>query len=250
MRVLKPLLGIRGWFPLIALLLAWQLLGDPKSVSFPRPSTWWRGIDRMYENGTLMRSLEVTLQTFALSLVLAIVLGTLLGYAIGAVARVDRALSPVLDFLRTLPAPAVVPVAALLLGPTLRASVAIVVFAIVWPIMLNVVASTRAIPRTRLDAARTLGLSNGERLLRVVLPSLVPGIILGARIAISVSLVVTLLVDMIGHGAGVGRLLLERQTRFDTQAVWGLLALIGLAGFVLNGTLDAIARRLPWNTEQ
>ena len=249
-RILRPLHGVRGWVPLIVLLLIWQFLGDPASVSFPRPTTWLTGIRRLHENGSLIESLQETLVTFAFSMVVAIVMGTVMGYTIGAVTRIDRAFSPLLDFFRTLPAPAVVPVAALVLGPTLRASVAIVAFAIVWPILLNVVAATRSIPATRLDAARTLGLSRWYRLTRVVLPSLVPGAIMGIRIAVSVSLVVTLLVDMIGHGSGLGRLLLERQTRFDTQAVWGLIAIIGTAGYVINAALELIARHLPWSGER
>lgn len=241
--------GLRGWVPLAVLLLAWQFLGDPHSVPFPRPRTWLSGLDRLYDSGQLVRSAKVTLQTFVASIVLATILGAALGYLIGTVTRADRALTPVLDFFRTLPAPAVVPVAALLLGPTLRASIAIVVFAIVWPILLNTVAATRGIPPTRHDAARTLGLGSWGRLSRVIVPSLVPGILMGVRIAVSVSLVVTLLVDTIGHGAGLGRLLLDRQARFDTQAVWGLLALIGVMGYLFNAALNLLARRLPWSTE-
>jgi sulfonate transport system permease protein len=237
--------GLKGWVPLIALLGAWQVLGDPASVAFPRPSTWYRGVVRLYESGALIPGLQTTLYTFATSLLIATVLGTCLGYVLGSSARVDRALSPLMDFFRTLPPPAIVPVTVLLLGPTVRASVTIVVVAIIWPILLNVAASTRGIPPVRLETARTLGLSARDRLMRVVLPSLMPGLLLGLRIAVSISLIVTLLVDIIGHGAGLGRLLVERQQRFDTEAVWGLLAIIGVLGYCLNCALAWVGRRLP-----
>jgi ABC-type nitrate/sulfonate/bicarbonate transport system permease component len=166
--------------------------------------------------------------------VLATFVGALLGMLMGASARVDRALSPIMDFFRSLPPPAIVPVVGLILGLTPLSNVVIVVIAVVWPILLNTVTGMRSVPRVRLEMARTLGLSPSERLFKVVVPSVAPSVMVGVRIAASSALIVTLLVDMLGTGDGLGRQLVLSQSRFQGGAVWGLLLVTGLLGYLLN----------------
>lgn len=235
--------GLRGLLPLVVLLGLWQLTGSETSVSFPTPNTWLRALRDMYEAGVLGPAVGTTLETFAYSLVIATILGVLLGMIIGSSRLVDRALTPIMDFFRSLPPPAVIPVAGLILGVSQTMSITVVVISIIWPILLNTVAAMRAVPRVRLEMSRTLGVSRAERLLKVVVPSLLPGITVGVRIAVSISLIVTLVVDILGSGGGIGLLLTSRQQTFDAPAVWGLLLLIGIFGFALNA-LIGLAERL------
>lgn len=237
---------LRGLLPVAVAMVLWELLVS-ESVFFPPPSQWFEALREMYSDGVLIRPLLVTLQTFAVSLLIATVAGTVLGMLIGVNVYVDRALSPILDFFRSLPPPAIVPLATLLLGITLKASTVIVVLAVVWPILLNVVTATRALPTVRTEMARAIGLSRLERLLKVFIPSIVPGIFIGVRVAVSISLVVTLLVDILGSAEGAGRLLVQRQQLFDSPAVWGLLLVIGIFGYLLNVLLGLIEDRMLRN---
>lgn len=239
--------AILGLVPLAVGIAAWQLFGDPLSTSFPPPSEWITAIRVMYEEGVLMPAVGRTLLTFFLSLLVATVLGAALGAVIGASARVDRALTPLMDIFRALPPPAIVPVAGLVLGATLQMGVTVVVLAIIWPILLNTASAMRAIPPVRREMARALGLGPAASLWKVVLPSLLPGIGLGVKLAVSISLIVTLLVDILGSGEGVGLLILERQQTFDAAGVWGLLAIIGVFGYVINAVVSAGEARLLRN---
>ncbi|HKZ15640.1 MAG TPA: ABC transporter permease subunit [Solirubrobacterales bacterium] len=238
---------LKGLIPLMILLVIWQLAGSDSSLSFPPPSSWIDSLRELADHGSLGPALRTTLVTFALSLVIATVIGAAVGMAIGASRRVDRALTPTLDFFRSLPPPAVVPVAALILGISLRMSVTVVVIAIVWPILLNTAGAMRDIPAVRIEMSRTLGLGRFERIIKVVIPSLLPAIMVGVRVAVSISLVVTLLVEIIGSSDGVGQLLAERQQSFDAAAVWGLLLLIGVLGFAINALIAAAEQRLLRN---
>jgi sulfonate transport system permease protein len=226
--------SVFGLLPLLIVLAIWQVVGSDSALSFPRPSAWWTSIKEMYEQGVLMPAIWRTLGTFALSLVIATILGAIVGMAIGASRTVDRAMSPLLDFFRALPPPAIVPVGALLLGATFQMGVTVAVVAIIWPILLNTAAAMRGIPLVRREMARSIGLTRAERLFKVTIPSLGPFVALGVRVAVSIALIVTLLVDILGSGEGLGRLIAVRQESFDAAAVWGLLLIIGLFGYVLN----------------
>jgi len=234
LRVPRWTFAITGLLPLVAVLLVWQATGPERSISYPRPTAWLAGLQDMLLNGTLLSALGTTLLTFTVALILAIPIGGCIGMLMGASDRVDRALTPIMDFFRSLPPPAIVPVLGLILGLTPLTNVMIVVVAVVWPILLNTATGMRSVPRVRLEMARTLALSPSERLLKIVVPSVAPSVMVGVRIAASSALIVTLLIDMLGTGDGLGRQLALSQQRFQAGAVWGLLLLTGLLGYLLN----------------
>lgn len=231
-----------GLVPVAAFLTIWELRSTDEGISFPQPSSWWDAGNEMWLTGALGPALRSTLSTFALSMVVATVLGVGVGIVIGSAPRVERALTPLIDFFRTLPPPVIVPVLTLLLGIALKASVVIVVLAVIWPILLNTIASVHEMPVTRREISPVLGLGRVETLFKVTLPSLLPGIVVGLRTALSMGLVVTLLVDMIGSGEGVGRLLVIQQQTFAASSVWALLFVVGVIGYVLNLGVQGGAR--------
>ena len=157
---------------------------------------------------------------------------SLVGVAIGASHRIDRTLTPSIDFLAAVPGAAVVPVVVLLLGPNQLSGVVVVALIVSWPILLATAMSMRTVPAVRLEMSRTLGLTLLQRWGKVIVPSLTPGVILGVRVASAMALIVTLLVDIFGVGAGVGRLLVESQQRFEAATAWGLLAMVGTFGYL------------------
>lgn len=231
---------LRGLLPLALLLGLWQLLGSESSPYFPPPSTWVRGLRTLWENGTLGPAARETLVTFALSLVAATVLGSVLGIVVGASRRVDRALGPSLEFARAMPPSAMVPIAALLIGYDETMKVAVVTFAAVWSILLNTRAGVRALDPVLLDTARSLHLNLFDRLRKCIVPALMPAILLGVRVAAPVSLVITLLVEILTRVGGLGGLIALSQRNFLSAQVYGLILVAGLFSFVLNGLVAAL----------
>ncbi len=237
---------LRGLIPLALLLVGWQLLTrDP--LRFPPPSRWFESLGQLAEAGVLLPALGHSLVTFVLGLGIAIVVGVSLGLVIGSLPRVDRAVSPLFDFLRGLPVPVLVPVTILLLGVGLGSSVFIVAFAIVWPILLNTALARRTVSSVRMDTARMLKFGRAAILTKIVLPSVFPASMVGVRIAASLGVITTLVVEMISGGRGAGFLLLERQARFDSPGMWGVLLIIGVFGFLMNLGLGLIERRVLRN---
>ncbi|MDT2004432.1 ABC transporter permease subunit [Rhodococcus opacus] len=165
---------LRGLVPLATLLIVWQLVASDDSLSFPPPDEWLGAIARMYDEGVLLPAIGQTLTTFVVALALAALIGAIVGIAIGASPRIDRTLSPTVDFLAAVPGATFVPVAVLILGTSLVSGVAVVALVVSWPILLNTATAMRAVPAVRLDMSRTLGLSTGERWRKVILPTLAP----------------------------------------------------------------------------
>lgn len=230
---------LRGLGPLLLALVAWQLIVHGQSAYFPRPSLWWQGIEHEWQSGALKPAIEATLQSFLLALVIATVLGTLLGILIGRSRPLDRALGPFLEFCRFLPAAAVVPIAVLAAGYTEKMKVFVVVFAAIWPILLQVRSSVRTQSPLLLDVARSLHLGYLRTVRQVMLPSLVPAIMLGLRVAAPIVLIVVLLVEIVTQVPGVGSLISTAQRTFDAATAYGLLAIVGVIGIAVNTLLAA-----------
>jgi sulfonate transport system permease protein len=224
---------LRGLLPLLLLLGVWQLVGDPNSFDYPPPSTWIEALGELLSEGELIPALLATMRTFAASLAIATVVGAALGAAIGASSRVEAALSPILEFLRALPPPAIVPLAVLLLGINSGTAIVIVAFASIWPVLLATAAAMRAISPIRLESARTLQLGWLDRIRKVILPSLAPGIALGFRVTAPITLIVTLLAEILASINGLGSLLIAGQRGFDTSQVFAILLVVGVLGLVV-----------------
>jgi sulfonate transport system permease protein len=240
--ITQPASRLRGLLPVAAGLVIWQTLGTSDSLFFPQPTEWFTAIRRLSDSGVLMPAVTQTLSTYVLGLALAILIGGFGGVAIGASHRIDRALIPSVSFLAAIPGAAVVPVAALLLGPNQLSGVVVVALIVSWPILLASAMAMRTVPAVRIEMSRTLGLTPLRRWGKVILPSVTPGVMLGVRVASATALIVTLLVDIFGTGAGLGRLLVESQQRFESATAWGLLLMIGAFGYLTSAFFAAISR--------
>jgi ABC-type nitrate/sulfonate/bicarbonate transport system permease component len=223
-----------GLIPLAGALAVWQLLQAGNSPYFPPPSAWWRGIVELATGGRLVSATLATAQTIVVALVLATAIGVALGTLIGTSRAASRALGPLLEFCRAMPPPAIVPLAILFLGYDERMKLSIVTFSAIWPILLNTSSAIGHIHPLLFDVARSFRLSRSERLRLVVIPSVVPAILVGIRVALPLTIVLTLLVEILTSIEGLGSLMISAQRNFQSGQVYGLLALVGLFGLLLN----------------
>jgi ABC-type nitrate/sulfonate/bicarbonate transport system permease component len=233
-RVTRHIPPLRGLLPLIVGLVGWQLFGSDTSAYFPRPSEWWAALQDLADDGVLWPSIRATLETFALALVVATALGAAVGAIVGRWRAVNRALGPILDYCRFMPSAAVVPVAVLAAGYTEQMKIIVVVFAAMWPIVLQVRSDMLHRSVVLREVALSLHLSRLARFRKLLVPSLIPGILLGVRIAAPSVLIVVLLVEIITQVPGVGGAIAEAQGRFDVAAVYGLVAIGGVLGLFVN----------------
>jgi ABC-type nitrate/sulfonate/bicarbonate transport system permease component len=237
--VVRHIPPLRGLLPLVLGLGVWQLVGSGGSAYFPPPSEWWPPLHKLWDEGVLGPSIVATLKTFALSLVVATLVGTLIGAVVGRWRWLNRALGPILDYCRFMPAAAVVPIAVLIAGYTEKMKVFVVVFAAIWPIVLQVRSDMLHRSPVLREVTLSLQLSRLDRFRKVLVPSLIPGILLGVRIAAPSVLIVVLLVEIVTQVQGVGGAIADAQNRFETAAVYGLVAIGGILGLLVN-TLVAL----------
>lgn len=203
------------------------------------PETWLGG--RMVDD--VLPSLLRLAAGFALSLVIGVGLGVVIG-----VNRTLRALTePVLEFLRAIPPPALVPVFILVAGIDNLMKVLVIVSGCVWPVLLNTVAGVRAADEVLADTCRVYRITGTLRLRHFLLRSASPQIVAGARQALSIGLILMVISELKAASQGVGFTVRQFQTGFQIPEMWSGVLLLGIIGVVLSILFRLAERRvLGW----
>ncbi|WP_157944063.1 ABC transporter permease [Blastococcus atacamensis] len=243
-------LGLAGVVGVIALLELVVRTGLLPETWFPPPSQIFPAFAGLVADGELFGPVGQTLQGWVLGILAAAVVALPLGIAIGSVELAHRLTRFLLEFLRPIPPVALIPAAVLIFGSNLDMKVFLIAFGVFWPILLQTVYGIHDTDPTLRDTARSYGLPRHARLLRIVLPSALPYIATGLRIASAIGLILAITAELVVGTPGIGVSITDAQSAGDAQDVmyaWILAA--GLLGFLLNGSLQAVERRiLHWHT--
>jgi ABC-type nitrate/sulfonate/bicarbonate transport system permease component len=240
--VLVPLAGIG----------AWQLLVSTGALRYdylPAPVEVGDSLVALAVSGELAADLAHTLTIVALAAALALALGGTLGFAIGALPLVRTWLMASVDFLRTIPAVALLPVALLSFGSGRGTELILATWAAHWPVLVNTAGAVATVPARLRDVARTLRFTRARTVGTIVLPAVLPAWLAGARVAAMVALLVTVVAEMIMTPEGLGGGLVQSMQALDPARMWAYALICGVVGALLNATLRRAVRiGLPGST--
>jgi ABC-type nitrate/sulfonate/bicarbonate transport system permease component len=191
----------------------------------------------------VLPSLSRLARGYAASLVLGIGLGVL----VGSSPPLRALLEPVLEFLRAIPPPVLIPLIGLFAGIGDARRVVIIVAGCLWPILLNTVEGVRAVDEVLSDTCRSYRIRGLARLRHLVLRSASPQIMTGARQALAIGIILMVISELQRTGSGIGHTVEQFQTSFRYPQMWSGVLLLGLLGVVLSLLFRlADARVLHW----
>lgn len=177
----------------------------------------------------------------------ATVLGISLGIALATLPRIARAVHPVLEFLRAMPPPVLVPFALTLFGIANSGKIFIIVATAIWPILLNTTDGVRSVDPLVLDTSQVYRLNGWRRIWSVLLPAASPQILTGMRTATSITIIVTIVSELVGSFDGIGYQLLRAQRTYGMVEMWSGVIILGLAGYLISVIFMVIDHKmLSW----
>ncbi len=194
--------------------------------------------------GELLGFMGDTVLRMLLGWLLASLIGVALGALIGASDTARSWIAPTLEFIRPLPASAVMPLAISLLGLSSGMVLAVVAFGAMWPVLLATVHGVASVHLRLREVAHALQLSRSAFVLKIGLPNALPDILAGMRLSITVSLIVAVVGEMIASQSGLGQAILLAARSFRASELFAGIALLGLIGFLSNALLALAERRL------
>jgi NitT/TauT family transport system permease protein len=232
----------------------WSALAYSGAVSplfLPEPHavvvSFWRGLS----TAAIFRDIAATMARVLAGFVLGAAIGVTVGILLGYWKRLYNASTPFVDFLRSVPVTAILPLFLLAFGIGDAAKIAAIAWASALMMLINTVLGVASVPPTRIMVATTLRVSPHQRLLYVILPDALPQIFIGIRTAISFAVVVAVVSEMLlSTTDGIGASIYNSSMMYRTEDVYVGIFLTGAIGYILNwATARMDSRLVHWRAK-
>lgn len=194
--------------------------------------------------GELVGFTVSTVERMVLGWLLASFAGVALGALIGISSTARAWVLPTLEFLRPLPASAVMPLGISIFGLSPSMVLFVVAFGAMWPVLLATIHGFATVEERLREVATALQMSRGAFIWKVGLPSAMPDILAGMRLSMTVSLIVAVVGEMIASQSGLGQAILLASRSFRASELFAGIALLGGIGFVSNTLLSVVEKKL------
>jgi ABC-type nitrate/sulfonate/bicarbonate transport system permease component len=189
-----------------------------------------------------------TLRTWFTGLAIAVAAGVVVGVVVGAVPLLRAVTASTIEFLRPIPSVALIPLAVLLYGTGMRATLLLVVYASFWQVLVQVLHGVADVDPLARDTARSYRLGPLRQVRYVVWPTALPYVATGVRLAASVALVLAITGELIIGTPGLGKEIAVAQSSGAVPEMYALVTVTGLIGVGANVVTGAVERRvLAWH---
>lgn len=236
-----------GLVAVAVLAAGWQmafLVSEGNAVLLPSLVDIANSLYRLVVVRSVMPDVAFTLVGMLVGLSIATVLGLLLGLAVGSWRPLYNAVSPLIDFGRSVPVTMLYPLFVLTLGVGQASKIGMVAVAALWIIALNAAYGAQLVSPTKLAMARLYGATPGQIFTTVRVPGALIQTVIGLRVALSYAFVVEILAEMfMGGEFGLGQRVTEAYTTYRIADLYGLVVISGLIGLLLNRAFVLLERR-------
>lgn len=224
----------------------WFALTTGQAAGVPTPFQLVERLAGLVATSEFWTALGSTLLSAVVGFAISVLIGVPIGLINGTSRAVEKSTTFVIDFGRTIPGVAVLPIVLLLYGSTRTMVLVLVVFSAVWPILVqSTYAAQQLSPQIR-QVAKAYRFDLKTRIRTVYVPSALPFIMTGLRISATISLLITISSEFLGGASGLGSRLFNTLTVNDTHTMFAYVVVSALLGVLLNVLLEAVQSRLLW----
>lgn len=184
----------------------------------------------------IMSSFGTFMKGFLLALIVAIPIGLLLGRS----KTIYEFAEPVIEFLRPIAPIAWAPI--LMLAINYRTGPMLVVFiGIFFPLLTNVIFGVNKIDKTLVDASKTLGASDSQIFLKVLIPSTVPYVMNGIKIGLGIGWMCIVAAELYATPlGGIGFYLAEQASIGHWPGAFAAVVVIAVMGILTTGLAEYV----------
>ncbi|MGU3583691.1 ABC transporter permease [Rhodococcus sp. C26F] len=243
------------WAVTAAGLIKPLFLPSPGSVwdAFVQANTWHPvapGVDRLVQGEQgyfLWEHLLASCQRIFVGVGAAIVIGPLLGFAMGMWRPLNTLLEPYLNFLRALPPLGYIGLLIVWFGIGDTSKIWLLFLAAFPAITVATINGVHSVPRDQINAVRSLGANRRQVLTHVVLPATAPEVLTGIRIAVGFAWTTVVAAELNNGIPGIGGLAYLSGTQLDTPLTIACIVVIGITALLLDALIKWIGvLAVPW----
>ncbi|HXG20171.1 MAG TPA: nitrate ABC transporter permease [Methylomirabilota bacterium] len=242
--VLFPLLG------LVSIVTLWAALSATLSPDLPSPLRSWEEskryvLDPFFKEGELNQGIGrlayYSLTRVAKGYLLAIVLGTPLGFLLGLSRGFTQAFDPLIQILRPISPLAWLPLGLILFQRSEPAALFTIAVCAMWPTVINTAVGVRNINQDYINVGRVLRLSRWQMLRQIIIPATLPYLFTGYRLSLGIAWLVIVAAEMLTGAAGVGGFLWQEYNSLVYSHIILAIVTIGVIGYLLDRLMGLAA---------
>jgi NitT/TauT family transport system permease protein len=229
---LLPLLGP------VALFILWDIIvraGWIKAILLPSPSATVYALITGLAGGPLLKDFAVTVMRTIEAFLIAASIGVPLGVVLGSNEKAYRSVEFLIDFFRSTPSSALIPLFLLIFGVSDINKVAIAAFGALLIVVFNSAYGVMNARKQRVMAAKVMGASRWQIFRDVLIWESLQPTFVGLRSAVSMALVIVIVAEMfIGSDNGLGHRIIDAQQVLNVKSMYAAILAAGALGYALN----------------
>ena len=196
------------------------------------------------ELGILGADLRVSIVRVTLAFLLSVAVGVPIGIAIGSLKIFESLIQPLVEFIRYVPVPALVPLLMIIFGIGEAPKIMLIFIGTVFQLMLMTADEIRRVPYELLQVSYTLGGSRIEAITKVLLPGSLPGIFDAMRLCNGWAWTWLIVAELVAANEGMGFRIVKYQRFLLTDKIFVYLIVLGLIGLLIDFLFRALNQRM------
>jgi len=245
-RVVLPLLG------LVAVLLVWTALSQTVAPDIPSPARTWQEsrryvLEPFFKDGEMNQGIGrlafYSLVRVGKGYLVALLIGTPIGFMLGLSRRFHETFDPIIQFLRPISPLAWLPLGLVIFRQSEPAAIFTIALCAMWPTVINTAVGVRSISPDYLNVGRVLKLSRLKMLTKIVVPATLPYVFTGYRLSLGLAWLVIVASEMLTGTPGVGGFLWQEYNSLVYSHIILSVITIGAIGFVLDRLMGVVEAR-------
>jgi len=231
----------------VLLIAIWELAslgGWIQPEVLAAPSTVISTGAHLLASGVLESALWASLQRAFWGLAIGVPLGATLALAAGLSRTGENLIDGNIQMLRFVPIIGLESLFVLWLGVGETAKISMITLGVVFPVYINTYAAVRSIDPRYKELAHVVGLGRWACIRRIVLPAALPGFLVGLRMAMAVAWLLLVFAEQINASSGLGYLIVQAQTYFQSNVIVACLACYAILGLLTDLFVRTLERLL------
>jgi len=246
-KIILPILGA------LAVLVVWTVLSQTVARDLPSPARTWAEsrryvLEPFFKDGEMNQGIGrlafYSLVRVGKGYLLALAIGTPIGFLLGLSRGFHQSFDPIIQFLRPISPLAWLPLGLVIFQKSEPAAVFTIALCAMWPTVINTAVGVRSISQDYLNVGRVLRLSRFRMLTKIIIPASLPYVFTGYRLSLGLAWLVIVASEMLTGTPGVGGFLWQEYNSLIYSHIILSVITIGAIGFVLDRLMGLVEARL------
>jgi NitT/TauT family transport system permease protein len=227
-------------------LVVWEIVGQSHLVNplfLPTPSAVLGALRDMTLHQNLLWHAGVSTLRVWVAFLLAAAMAIPIGILMSSYRPIGAALEPIMDFIRYLPVPALVPLSIIWFGVGEDTKIFLLWLGTFFQLVLLVADDMRRVPHEYVEIAWTVGANQRQVLTDVAFRAMLPGLVDNLRITLGWCWTYLIVAEIVAADSGIGFVIWTARRYMKTPEVMAGVVTIGLIGLFTDQVLRALRRR-------